>query len=262
MNDMHSAPDPIAPEQIDELLSAELDGEFDAAARDLGLDPEATRAALDATPGIATRRRALAAARDALAKEPALDEVTATRLRSHALDRARQHPHERRWPRVVLVAASVAAALALVVGVVAARHRTETTANKASEPLRSQAGSASIRPNDRATPTSSRGINFGHVANAQQLVPPLKSLMADSVTSVWSSKQSSAADVAAGLPSSCLDDTRTDARVTGEPIVQGYATIGTSSVFVMAFGDGDERVLVVLSPDCHVVNRITFPPKG
>ena len=60
---------PVAPldaDTVDELLSAELDGEFDAAARDVGLSVTDARARLDATPGARERRSALAAARDAL----------------------------------------------------------------------------------------------------------------------------------------------------------------------------------------------------
>ena len=43
---------PLPPEQVDELLSAELDGEFDAAATDLGFSPDDARARLDATPNV------------------------------------------------------------------------------------------------------------------------------------------------------------------------------------------------------------------
>ncbi len=55
-NAMNDTP-PFSAEQVDELLSAELDGEFDAAARDLGLDPADARDRLAAR-GAGPRRPA------------------------------------------------------------------------------------------------------------------------------------------------------------------------------------------------------------
>ena len=67
-NTMNDTPAPLTSDQVDELLSAELDDDFDAAARDLGLEPDDARVPLHATPGTdARRRRSLVAARDALA---------------------------------------------------------------------------------------------------------------------------------------------------------------------------------------------------
>ena len=63
--------EPLSPELVDELLSAELDGAFDAAAREHGYAPSIARELLDGTPGVAERRDALAAARDAIRGHPA-----------------------------------------------------------------------------------------------------------------------------------------------------------------------------------------------
>ena len=49
---------PLQPEELDELLSAELDDELEAAERDLGLSAGAAAARLRATPGAAERRAA------------------------------------------------------------------------------------------------------------------------------------------------------------------------------------------------------------
>ncbi len=118
--------EPFSDELLDELISADLDGEFDAAVRDLGLDAESARARLEATPGAATRRRQLAATRDALPVPP-LDEMTRRRLVRTALGTSevadepvatdlefRGHRPTRRapWPMI----AAVAAALVFVVG--------------------------------------------------------------------------------------------------------------------------------------------------
>ena len=47
---MNSPDQPLDPETLDELFSAELDGELDRAAAGLGLTPEAARAALERAP--------------------------------------------------------------------------------------------------------------------------------------------------------------------------------------------------------------------
>ena len=91
-NTMTDSPDPLAPDVVDELLSAELDGEFDAAAADHDLDPAAARARLEATPGIDERRTALAAARAALAVTPVADDVR----RAHARNRGGDGRADRR----------------------------------------------------------------------------------------------------------------------------------------------------------------------
>ena len=109
-------------ELIDELLSAALDGELDAAAGDLGLTPAAARALVEEN---ADRGSALGAAQDRLAEAPpALDEVTRRRLVSGAAA-AVAGPgaaagaaavRRRRW----LVAAAGAAAALTLFGAVAA----------------------------------------------------------------------------------------------------------------------------------------------
>ena len=63
---MNAPIEPLEPDVVDELWSAELDGEFDAAAADLGLSADAARARLAATPGANARRQTLEQARDAL----------------------------------------------------------------------------------------------------------------------------------------------------------------------------------------------------
>jgi len=82
---MTDTPRPIDPDAVDELLSADLDGELDAAARDLGYEPDDVRAALAAEPELHARRDALERARAELARVPTLDDVSAARLRAMAL---------------------------------------------------------------------------------------------------------------------------------------------------------------------------------
>jgi hypothetical protein len=55
---------PLSRDDVDLLLSADLDGDLEAAAADLGLSPSEARDRLAATPGADARRAALARARD------------------------------------------------------------------------------------------------------------------------------------------------------------------------------------------------------
>src|SRR5690348_15301199 len=112
--------EPLPPDVVDELSSALVDDEFDAAARDLGFDPAEARARLDATPGAAERLRALERARDALADAPELDTLRAGRMVRRAVDEAaRPAPlRSRQRTRWVVVSSVVAVAAAIVVALV------------------------------------------------------------------------------------------------------------------------------------------------
>ncbi|HEY5172493.1 MAG TPA: hypothetical protein VIK54_12275, partial [Acidimicrobiia bacterium] len=122
MNDDTS---PFEPEELDELLSADLDGELDAAARDLGLSTAEVSARRRATPGADDRRAALVAARDLLSEPPEIDELLAARLRAKAVRAAeaehasRRGDRSRRRRQGLLVAGGLAAAIAAVVGIAA-----------------------------------------------------------------------------------------------------------------------------------------------
>jgi hypothetical protein len=111
---------PYEPEQLDELLSAELDNELDAAATDLGVTVEEISARLRATPGAERRRAALVAARDLLAQPFDVDELVMARLRAKAVraaddtNEAQREARKRRRQRMFLSATGVAAAIAVV----------------------------------------------------------------------------------------------------------------------------------------------------
>jgi hypothetical protein len=113
MND-RPTPEPLASDVADELLSALLDDEFDAAAADAGMQPDEARARLAATPGVGERTRALEAARASLAgPQPPLDPVTRRRLVDRALP-VEFHDERNRVGQWLLGAAGVAAAIAIV----------------------------------------------------------------------------------------------------------------------------------------------------
>jgi len=112
---------PYAGDELDEFLSAEIDGELDAAARDLGVDVNDVRARLRATTGADDRRAALVQARALLADPPEIDELLAARLRAKAVraaadeHSARTLERQRRRRQMVLGAGGIAAATVAVV---------------------------------------------------------------------------------------------------------------------------------------------------
>jgi hypothetical protein len=122
MNDDTS---PFEPNELDELLSAELDGELDAAARDLGLSMAELSERRRVTPGAEDRRAALAAARDLLSEPPGIEELLAARLRAKAVrageeeHASRREDRRRRRRQIVLASGGLAAAIAAVVGIAA-----------------------------------------------------------------------------------------------------------------------------------------------
>src|SRR5262245_6285834 len=67
---MNEPTEPLPPEVVDELLSAELDGEFEDAAHELGFEPDTARARLAATARVGERRIQLQAAQRASASTP------------------------------------------------------------------------------------------------------------------------------------------------------------------------------------------------
>ena len=113
---------PIDPDELDELLSAELDGELDAVARERGMSTAELSARLRATPGAEPRRVALTAARDLLAHAPEIDELVAARLRAKAVRAAVADEADLRSARArrrYRFVAAVAGVAAVGVGVVA-----------------------------------------------------------------------------------------------------------------------------------------------
>ena len=115
--------EPLSPDAVDALLSADLDGDLEGAARDLGFSASEAIAALGATPGSDARRVALSRARDLIAARPRVELPVEDRLVARAMARdelatvrERRGRHERRW-RVLVAAGSVAAAIAVIVGI-------------------------------------------------------------------------------------------------------------------------------------------------
>lgn len=172
---MNTPERPLDPETLDELLSAELDGELERAAVELGFTPEAARAALEETPEISRRRDAIARARARLAAPPPLDPAVELRLAEVALAaktdevavrRSRRHGREQAW-RIVVAAGSAAAVVAGIVALAATGHQSESKSSTASTATIAVPKSAPAKP---ATASDRAPVVFGDVSDPKVLL--------------------------------------------------------------------------------------------
>ncbi len=289
-----NGPNPPPPSTLDELLSADIDGELERAAADHGLPLDAARAAI-ATPEAVVRRAALTQARDLVAAPVPLDPADADRLAAGALDRAR-HENElaaarRRRNRFDAArrVAIAAAAIVVVFGGIAVLAR-GTTSSKSSGSNASSAGSAS---RSIAAPTSP-AAELGDVSTSRALrakvLPRLPKHGTDRPTPQSTSgspqievnsnaKGASAFDRAGpkgprGLvvPQSratepatspvrpsrvdCVEALVRSGRVPPAPVFSGTGTAGGRPVYVAAFRNRSGYAVYVLrATDCAVLRR-------
>jgi len=279
---MSPNPAPLTPDQVDELLSAELDGEFDAAAADLGLTVAEARALLSEAPGATTRRAALASARDALAAVPAVDEVTGARLRAAAADAFRDESATRSTPRrshrwLVYASGGIAAALIGVFALAAVNQSSRTkSAESASRVAANTPPPSHVQPRagsgSGATPAGlSVQSSVGSFSNSRDLARAAfdsytktteKDAAATAATSpvprseFSSSTISLSTDQAAGAftatPPQC--STRPSSVAPDDRLVGATnATLAGKPVVARVYSHGTQFVVVVLRPDCSVV---------
>jgi hypothetical protein len=161
-----NGPNPTPPGTLDELLSADIDGELERAAADHGLTLDAARTAI-ATPEAVVRRAALTQARDLVAPPVPLDPADADRLVAGALDRARHENglaaarrSRNRFDASRRVAIAAAAIVVVFGGIAVLARGTTSSGSKASS-----AGSA--RP-EIAAPASP-GAELGDVSTSRAL---------------------------------------------------------------------------------------------
>jgi hypothetical protein len=183
-DNVNREPTPLEPEQLDDLLSAELDGEFEPAARELGLSVPDAEARVRATPGADERRVALAQARDLLGVAPPIDELLAARLRAKAV-RAAEAEHEvhtadrrRRRNRVLLSAGGIAAAVAAIVAVANGMSGYQPDSSSSSKSASSPSSSAerALAPTTHAAAVAA----LGSFADSRSLA--LAAVQQDAVT--------------------------------------------------------------------------------
>lgn len=269
---MNSAP--LTPEQIDLLLSADLDGEFDGAAEDLGLEPAAARALLESVPGVDARREQIAFARDRLAEPVEMDELLAARLRSKALKAGADAAEEgrleqrRRRTRLYGMVGGIAAALALVVALGASLN---TTSSKSDDAASSAGASADQAPVASPTTSPVRATAGGDEGDLAEL--PLATAYAStddlandvrdrvaafSVTAPTanagreSSGQKTAEDAAATKCDAVADALD---QGNGRALAQGFTRVAGERVSALLYLSADGRTLYFFDADCKLVNR-------
>ncbi len=240
---MSTPTDPLPPDVVDELLSADLDGEFDAAALDHGLSPQAARAALDALPTTTARRDELARAQQVSAGEPvSLGELdrerlvrAATRTDEHIPRRTARAP---RW-RGALVGAAVLAAVAAVAGGVALTNRGSTSTSKSSGPT------APVAANAAGPQTAGRAlVDLGPVTNTDSLhAAVLRAAAPTSSTQTFAPvpSTSTASNGSTAAPARCLARLGAPAGARGLALV-GVATYRGQPVSVATATDGRDTL--------------------
>jgi hypothetical protein len=277
MND----PTPLTAEQIDELLSAELDGEFDAAAHDLGYTPAAARAELHATDGVEARRRALAEARDTLAVQPEFDELLESRLQAKALNAWAEQRDEqqslrrasRRRHTYALTGALAAAITAVVV--IAAVARDPSNNDDASTARAETSAPAADGPR---TPQASLNVDFGEVPDVATLVKRASETPTDPVPAagggVTSESDNTSFRVTDGgelAPAtdvntlkragrSCADAAQQASRLPS-PSLRGSATVSGEPIYVFVYRTDAQELVIVLDEACNLVSQRTGPPR-
>ncbi|MDQ1512158.1 MAG: hypothetical protein QOG50_4002, partial [Actinomycetota bacterium] len=171
--------------------SADLDGDLEGAALDLGFSASEAIAALGATPGVDARRVALSRARDLIAARPHVELPVEDRLVARAMAgdelatvRGRRGRHERRW-RVLVAAGSVAAAIAVIVGISAmpttSSSKSVSAAKRPTTPSRENPQSANGNLNAPSSAVASPP-DFGDVTKADALFAPARQLLSRSAT--------------------------------------------------------------------------------
>jgi hypothetical protein len=282
---------PFQPDELDELLSAELDGELDAAARDFGLSADQVTARLRATPGASDRRAALAAARDLLSEPPEIEELLAARLRAKALRAADDETATRagdrrdRRRRMLLTAVGIAAAIVAVVGIAAGVNATRSGTNAA----KSKATAAAPNPEKAATanePAGATGSALGKFSDLHALAqaavshaPPLHNAQKAAGDSTYKdalrgatstapsfgnqsgSLQSPTVPAATNLgPPTAFGRDRAGCvappqlRLVGQPVLRATATLSGKSVVVLVFAGAGEHTVVVEATNCTLLN--------
>ena len=278
MNPTH---EPLDERVLDELLSADLDGELAAAAADLGLSVDEARAAISSAAAVA-RRAALGRASAAVgASVPPLDPDTTARLVTASITEARKDDElgtarrrrERRGDtarRVMVVAGSAAAAIAVIVGLAHMPTSSEDNGSMSLDAPTERAGT-----DDGSTATSP--VALGDVSDTEQLRRRLAAQLRlpeapkDLASATTVSPQKGSSPLPTGEFSSdssgrqqyrsaraCAPTARAAAG-GGAPVLTGRAVSDGRPVTVYVFRRGAAYDVVVVSRDCSVVSRLTLP---
>jgi hypothetical protein len=278
---MNDTPAPLTADQVDDLLSAELDGELAAAAHDLGLDLAEAQVRLKATPGVAERRAQLAAASAAVADVPELDDVTEARLRAAAVAAARDEARDLRTRRrrAWMSAGAAAAVVVAVLGIAAVgNHNSQSSGENKAAGRISQAPvvlspttgtSAAFSalgdvPNGAALQARVRAA-LGFTTSKKQLataehgndVVPLPATATTLITNAGSSDYFSynkpADATQAGPIQSCDATARLAAGAKAPPVLYATATLNHQPVTIYVYAHGTEYAIIASDQGCKVV---------
>lgn len=292
---MTDSPAPLSPAVVDELLSAELDGEFDAAAADHDLDPAAARARLDATPGIDERRTALAAARPALAVTPVADDVRARMIATAVATAAptdelgTRREQRGRQARLVIGLSAAAAAVLLIVGLVATVSNnpdddSSVTADAgAGEALteeqeagapgidRDEAGddAAAGASEEAAPPLAATGaagrISFGVIPDLEWLRNRVGVELGYTAYShppqIFDEDTRSNLELAVPPADECVAELATDFGVEPEPVLRGVGIFQETPVDVLVYRADPDYMVLLVGADCAVLDSAAVGPE-
>lgn len=289
---MNTPPRPLPSEHVDTLLSAELDGEFDRAAADLDLNPAEARDRLAETPGIEARRRALTQARDLIATRPPLPSTLEDRLIAAVLAtdqlataRERRGGHDRSR-RILIAAGSVAAAIAVVVGV--SHMHSPDSAKSSADAARAGSSATGAKPAHAPTGTGLY-VDFGDVTNgsdfrtsarralvhqrsvASQVAGPEANTAtapqpaaasgitaAPGLSADKAQSTSAAASATFGaVARSCTAAVQQRYAISSEPAIVGTGRISGAPVVILVFerGNGTDVAYIVRSQACALVRK-------
>ena len=279
---MNSPERPLSAHDLDELLSADIDGELAAAAVVFGLSLEAARDAI-ATPAARDRRAALVGAARLVAAPVELPAGTADRIVTDALATARadneldaaRRRRERRADaarRVLVVAGSAAAVVVVILGLTHLGGGASNSNSKASSAVPSESSA-------KAPPKA--GETFGAVAGPEQLRRRLQARLglpksqrsvstqptgltlapgtyAPGATS--NAAESLGTDDAVQKIATCASPARKSAAASGAPVLHGAVQWQGRPAYVYVFrrGDGYEAVVVRRS-DCSEITSVAVP---
>jgi hypothetical protein len=173
---MNTPEAPLSPETLDELLSADIDGEFERAARDFGFTVDDARAAMDASPETPRRRADLVRARNLLAVPVPTAASVTSQLAATALDRSDDlrsddlssaRARRTRAMRAVVTVGAAAAVIAGIVAVAAINHHGATTSKSTAASANAPRPGAATRPTTAAS--AGRSVDFGDVTRPARL---------------------------------------------------------------------------------------------
>jgi hypothetical protein len=273
---------PLTPEQIDLLLSADLDGEFDAAASDLGLEPVAARALLESVPTVEARRAGMGAARDLLAGPIEIDELLAARLRTKAMRLGaeaaedRRGEQRRRRTRQYGILSGVAATLVLVVAVGATLNGSGSSNDSSTEASGALARAAPTVSSSAAAGRAPTGAeSSGDAASDQARTLPLHTAyasledleddvserrnefdLAEPATVAGPKPSGVQRHSSSGAPSDrCEPVASSLERANGGPLANGLTKVAGEPLSALLYLSADGRTLYFFDEDCKLVSR-------